>query len=74
MQGAGKALVVAGGVMMQPGLVVMFSDRIPFPGELPGDISIKKERFHVCVPLTSCLVISALLSLLFWVVPYFRDK
>jgi hypothetical protein len=35
-------------------------------GHLPGDISIRGERFSFYLPITTCIVLSVLLSLLFW--------
>jgi hypothetical protein len=37
-------------------------------GRLPGDIVIKRENVTLYFPLTTCLLLSALLSLVFWVV------
>jgi hypothetical protein len=47
------------------GVVLVFSDKIPWLGRLPGDISIKRENFSFYFPLTTCILISLLLSLLF---------
>ncbi|GAB6049739.1 hypothetical protein JCM16106_05830 [Hydrogenophilus islandicus] len=35
-------------------------------GRLPGDIVIEKENFTFYFPITTSLVVSLLLSLLFW--------
>lgn len=35
-------------------------------GKLPGDILIEKENFSVYFPLTTSILISLILSLLFW--------
>ena len=35
-------------------------------GHLPGDIVIKKQNFSFYFPITTCIIISAVLSLLFW--------
>ena len=35
-------------------------------GRLPGDIVIVREHFRFSFPLTSCIVVSVLLSLLLW--------
>ena len=35
-------------------------------GHLPGDISICGERFSFYFPITTCIVLSLVLSLLFW--------
>ncbi|CUB07733.1 MULTISPECIES: DUF2905 domain-containing protein [Tepidiphilus] len=39
--------------------------RFPF-GRLPGDIVIERENFTFYFPLTTSILVSVLLSLLFW--------
>lgn len=62
----GKALVLAGLALVVVGLLVMAGGKVPFLGRLPGDIRIERENFSFYFPLGSCLLISGLLSLLFW--------
>ncbi len=47
------------------GVLLLFSDKIPWLGRLPGDISIKRENFTFYFPLTTCILLSLLLSLIF---------
>ncbi len=35
-------------------------------GKLPGDIAIEKENFRFYLPLTSSILVSLVLSLLWW--------
>ena len=35
-------------------------------GHLPGDIIIKKQDFSFYFPLTTCIIISVVVSVLFW--------
>jgi hypothetical protein len=37
-------------------------------GRLPGDIIIRRENFSLYFPITTCIVISALLTLVFWLI------
>jgi heme/copper-type cytochrome/quinol oxidase subunit 2 len=54
-------------VVIIVGIVLLFSDKLPFNlGKLPGDISIKKENFSFYFPITTSIIISILLSLLFY--------
>ncbi|AJF07161.1 DUF2905 domain-containing protein [Geoalkalibacter subterraneus] len=62
----GKSLIILGLVLVAVGLMLHFSGRIPFLGRLPGDIRIEKEDFSFYFPLGSCLLLSLVLSLLFW--------
>jgi uncharacterized membrane protein YadS len=36
-------------------------------GNLPGDITLERKGFTFYFPLTTCLVISALISLILWI-------
>jgi hypothetical protein len=65
MPAIGKMLIIAGVVLIVTGLAFMFADKIPFLGRLPGDISIQKERFSFYFPITTCIIISIVLSILF---------
>ena len=63
--GVGKALVVAGVVILLVGFAVMLGGRIPGLGRLPGDIVVRRGNFTFYFPLVTCLVVSLLLTLLF---------
>lgn len=65
MSGIGKLLIVSGCLMAALGVFLVFSDKIPWLGRLPGDIFIKRENFSFYFPLATCILISLLLSLLF---------
>ena len=62
----GKLLILIGVVIVCAGLVFLLSDKIPWIGRLPGDITIKRDNFTLYFPLATCILISAVLSLLFW--------
>jgi len=61
----GKLLVLLGVFIVLMGLLLMAGDKIPWIGKLPGDILVKKERFTFYFPLTTSILISILLTLLF---------
>jgi len=65
MQGMGKLLVILGILLVVIGLAFMFGDKIPFIGRLPGDIYVKKERFAFYFPITTSIIISIILTILF---------
>ncbi|RMF46709.1 MAG: DUF2905 domain-containing protein [Deltaproteobacteria bacterium] len=62
----GKLLMIAGGLLVAAGLLLLLADKIPGLGRLPGDIRIERENFSFYFPLGTCLLLSALLSLVFW--------
>jgi hypothetical protein len=64
----GRSLVVVGAILLLIGALLMVGERLPFRlGRLPGDIEIKAKGGSFYFPLMTCLVISALLSLISWV-------
>lgn len=63
----GRVLIVVGIILIFVGLVLHY-----FPalfsgfGRLPGDIRIQKPGYSIYMPITSMLLASVLISLLFW--------
>ena len=62
-----KILIALGLVLIAVGLVWLFAERLGL-GHLPGDIVIKREWGTVHIPITTSVVISIILSILFWIV------
>jgi hypothetical protein len=65
MPGIGKAFIIFGVILVIVGLAFMFGDKIPYIGKLPGDIYIKKERFSFYFPITTSIIISIILTIIF---------
>ena len=64
----GRLLTTLGIVLVVAGLLVTFSGRLPVRlGRLPGDIYIHGKNSSFYFPLTTCIVLSALFSLLLWI-------
>ncbi len=61
----GKLLILLGVLIILIGLLLMAGDKIPWIGKLPGDLLIKKEKFTLYLPLTTSILISIILTLLF---------
>jgi hypothetical protein len=74
MQGAGKLLVLAGVILAAVGLVLVFADRIPFLGKLPGDFSFRRNNLEFHFPLATSLLVSALVTGVLWLVSYFKNR
>lgn len=77
MSDLGKFLVIAGLLLAAVGALLLIAGKTPlldkFPlGRLPGDIRIEREHFKFYFPLTTCLLISAALTLIFWIVRRFK--
>jgi hypothetical protein len=69
----GKALVVFGIVLAFAGVFLLISGKLPFRlGHLPGDLAHQGRNGSFYFPIVTCLLISVVLSLLFWIVNVFR--
>ncbi len=66
MQGLGRALVFLGLIIAAVGLLLTFAGRVPWLGRLPGDIYIKRDNFTFYFPLATSILVSVLLTLIFW--------
>jgi len=65
LAGFGKMLILLGIFIIAIGFLLWMGDKIPWVGKLPGDIIIKKEKFSFYFPLTTCILISIILTFLF---------
>jgi hypothetical protein len=64
----GRALLILGGVVAIVGSLLYFGARLPFRlGRLPGDIIHRGEHTTFYFPIVTCLVVSVILSILFWI-------
>jgi hypothetical protein len=66
MQETGKALVILGALLVLIGVLLWKTNMLGWVGRLPGDIHLsgKSGSFHF--PIVTCLIISAVLSLIAW--------
>jgi hypothetical protein len=64
----GWALVVIGLFIVLVGGLLLFGPKIPFFGRLPGDIVIRRENFTFYFPIVSMLIVSAIISLILFLV------
>jgi hypothetical protein len=58
----GKLFIVLGIICIAVGLVLTLGWKIPFLGNLPGDIHIKSGNTEFYFPIVSCLAASVILS------------
>ena len=66
----GKLIVAAGAALIVVGLIV-WSGALSWFGRLPGDIRIERDSVRVYVPIASMLLVSLVLSGLFYVIRRF---
>ena len=60
-----RTLIILGIVILVVGLLWPYLSRIGL-GRLPGDIVIEQENMTFYFPLMTCLLVSVVLSLVFW--------
>jgi hypothetical protein len=64
----GRTLITLGLMLVAVGLWVTFAGRLPLKlGRLPGDIYIHGKNSTFYFPLTTCILLSVLLSLALWI-------
>ena len=69
----GKLLVVAGGVLLLAGVVVLLVSKSNLPlGRLPGDIVYKGKNTVFYFPLATSILLSVVLSIVLYAVARFR--
>jgi len=66
MAGLGKSFIILGIIIIAFGIFITFAGKIPWLGRLPGDIHIKRDNFTFYFPLATCILLSVLFSLIFW--------
>ncbi|MFH0731825.1 MAG: DUF2905 domain-containing protein [Candidatus Omnitrophota bacterium] len=61
-----KTLIIFGLSLAIIGLFLQFAGKIPYIGKLPGDIYVKKTNFQLYFPITTCLLISIVVTIIFY--------
>ncbi len=64
----GRMLLVLGAAVALVGLLLVLAEKLPGLriGRLPGDIAVEREKWRFYFPLGTSILISIVLSLLFW--------
>jgi hypothetical protein len=69
----GRTLLLLGGVLVVAGALLFFGGKLPFRlGRLPGDIAWQGKHGAVYFPIVTCVVLSVILSVVFWLISHFR--
>jgi hypothetical protein len=66
IQHIGKFLILLGLLISAIGGLLLLSGKFPWIGSLPGDILIQKKNFTFYFPLATSILLSLILTLLFW--------
>jgi DUF2905 family protein len=69
----GRLLLIVGVLAIGAGALFYFGGKLPFRlGRLPGDIAYQGRHGSFYFPIVTCIVLSIALTLLFWIVNFFR--
>ena len=63
----GKVLIGFGLLIVLLGVVLVVAGRVPWLGRLPGDIYVRRGNWAFYFPLATSLIVSALVTLVFWI-------
>jgi hypothetical protein len=72
MEALGRSLMIFGTLILVVGLLLYAGPSIPLLGKLPGGIHIERPGFRLYFPLTTCLLLSAMISALLLLVSKLR--
>ena len=67
MLNLGKFIIILGAILVAVGLLIVLLGRTQLPiGRLPGDILYRRRNFTFYFPLTTSILLSIVLSLVFY--------
>ena len=72
VQPLGRALITLGILFIVVGGLLLLLPKGSWLGRLPGDIAIRRDNFSFYLPLTTCLLLSGLLSVILWLMGRFH--
>jgi ribose/xylose/arabinose/galactoside ABC-type transport system permease subunit len=70
-QQIGKLLIAIGMAVVLLGLLFLLLGNLGL-FKLPGDLQFGSKNWRVFIPITSCIIISIILTFLFWLINYLR--
>jgi len=70
-QQIGKWLILAGILVAVTGALMVLLGRVGL-FRLPGDLQFGERNWRIYFPIASCIIISVILTLILWLIHYFR--
>lgn len=64
MKSLGLAIIVIGVILVLLGLGLLLIGKIPFLGNLPGDLHVKGKGWSFSFPILTCVVVSIVLTII----------
>jgi len=74
MAALGKPLILLGFILVLVGIFLVFVDKIPYLGKLPGDLHFRRGSVHVHVPIATSILLSLVASTVYWLATHFGKK
>ena len=72
MEQIGKTLIIIGIILVIAGLIIYFAgNKLTWLGHLPGDINIVRDNVRIFIPVTTMILLSAVLSLIMYLIRKF---
>ena len=66
-------MILGGLVLLILGGLLLIGNRLPIRlGRLPGDIAIEGKRGSFYFPIVTCILLSVVMTLVFWLISFFR--
>lgn len=60
----GRTLMILGAVLFVAGLALTYAGRLPWLGNLPGDVAIERNNFRLYAPFGTMIVVSIVVTVL----------
>jgi hypothetical protein len=70
-QQIGKYLILSGLVIVLVGALLLLLSRISL-FKLPGDLEFAGRNWRIYIPIASCILMSIIVTLIIWLINYFR--
>jgi hypothetical protein len=70
-QQIGKWLILFGIIIIAVGALMLLLGRVGL-FRLPGDLQFGSKNWRIYIPIASCIIISIILTLILWLINYFR--
>ena len=67
-----RILIITGAAILILGVALLFFDKVPFAGKLPGDIVVRRKNFTLYFPLATSILISLILTAILFIINFFR--
>ncbi len=68
----GKGLIILGLLLVIVGGLLVYSKPLSFLGRLPGDIRIERPGMKFYFPIMTCILLSIVLSVIFFLISRFH--